>query len=477
MNRLRKAAFSPMNRLLTAIVIVLAGAGVRMAIHSGNRGLFSHPQVDELEYMSMASAPFQRPPGTYILARLPRPRLIFGGISLLPSLLFFLFLPRSRKHTLFAGLLALEPTLALSGIQVLPEAPAAALVAAGLVCFRRGENRLAGFLFGASALFRGELLLLLPLLPLTGKRGLTMALFAASAVLPVMAVNAASGAGPTVAATGGVNLWIGSDWELITTPPGVEFEQLMELSGEDTFTRRALNVISRNPSEWVLRGLTKTLAFFSLPGPGRNIDSGAALAGVFPLLAITALFLAGASGIRRNPSSAFIFAALASAFLFFPSVRYRAVFLPAFALTALDTPWKKLLPGVAAVAAASLLINYPGHVRPGLNSVLSAQNALRDNRPGQCLESLALAEREGYWGADLHNIRASAMAMMGMDFQETFLEFGRALEAAPRSPTVWRNTAAFLWNTGRVPMAREAAEKAVSLNPALRGELESILSE
>lgn len=460
-----------------ALLLVLAGGGLRLALYLRNVDLFSHPQVDELEYISPESNGFPRPPGTYLPAGMPYPRVLFGAISLLPSLFFLFLLPRGRKTTLLASLLAVEPTLALSGIQILPEAPAAALVALSLALSARGEHRLSGFSAGVSALFRGELLLLPLLFPLTGRKGLVKALYALAAVLPLMAANLHQAGSFSTAVTGGVNLWIGSDWNLLTTPPGVEFEQLMEVCPDRSFTGRAVETILKRPGEWALMGFRKTLAFFSLPGPGRNMDSGALIMGLFPLLGITLLFLAGVAGFRRNTVSVFMAAALLSAFIFFPSIRYRAVFMPAFALSVLSLPLRKLIPGMGAVILAGLLIPYPGHVRPGLNTVLTAQNALREERFGDCLALLDRAERLGYRGADLHNIRASAMAMEGRDFREVLLEFGKALEAAPRSPTVWRNMAVFLWNTGRIPMAREAAEHAVSLNPSMAEELRGILRE
>lgn len=469
--------FSRVNRYIVALLVILAGTGVRLGLRSANSSLFSHPQVDELEYTGTPDIPFRRPPGTYLLAGLPCAGILFGALSMAPSLLFLLLLPRRRESVAASFLLAVEPTLALSGIQLLPEAPAAALLALFLVLTRKGLHRSAGFVMGTAALFRGELLLLLPLSPLGGRKGLSMALHALAAVLPVVAVNMASGGPASVASTGGINLWIGSDWNLLTTPPGVEFEQLMETRPGDSFTARALDAVSRDPAGWVLRGFTKTLAFFSLPGPGRNIDSGRALRPVFPLLMVTAVFLAGAAGFRRDPASLLMAAGVASAFIFFPSVRYRAVFIPAFALAAMGTPWKRLLSGAAAVALLSLLLRYPGHVRPGLNTVLTAQNALRDDSTARCLSLLEEAELEGYTGADLHNIRASAMAREGTEFRLVLLEFGKALEAAPRSPTVWRNAAVFLWNYGRTEPAREAALTAVGLNPALRHELAPILME
>ena len=466
-----------MNRCLTVALILLAGAGLRLALYSANRSLFSHPQVDEIVYLEPPAPPFERPPGTYLPAGLPGPRIVFAAISLLPSLFFLVMLPRSGRNTVLGALAAVEPTLALSGIQILPEAPAAALTALCLVLCANGKLRLGGFALGLTALFRGEMLLLLPLSPLAGKRGVRMALFALPAVLPVIAVNLFSGGPASVASTGGINLWIGSEWHLLTTPPGVEFEQLMEISPGQSFTDRALAVVSRDPAGWAFRGIVKTLGFFSLPGPGRNIDSGAALGVVMPLLAVTAFFLAGTVRLRRDVPSLFMITALVSAFLFFPSVRYRAVFLPAFAMAAIGCPWKRLLPGAVAVLALSLLLVYPGNVRPGLNSVLMAENALRDNNPEQCLALLEDARRSGFEGADLHNIRASAMAVRGMEFGEVLVEFGQAIEGAPRSPTVWRNTAVFLWNYGRSQPAREAAEKALSLNPALMAELAPILME
>ncbi|MFO7626780.1 MAG: hypothetical protein R6V62_05945 [Candidatus Fermentibacteraceae bacterium] len=465
-----------MNRLLAVLLVVIAGATVRIVLYRANEDLFAHPQVDELEYLEPLSTPFERPPGTYFAARLPYARVAVSVISLLPSLFFLLALPRTRRNLVLSGLLAVEPTLALSGIQLLPEAPAAALTALCLVLAHSGRNRMAGFVLGAAALFRGELLILLPLLPILGRRGRTMALFALAAVAPVVAVNMASGGPPSVASTGGMNLWIGSDWSLLSTPPGVEFEQLMEVRPGHSFTERAVSIIGEDPAGWALRGMTKSLAFFTLPGPGRNIDSGEALKPLIVLLGVTALFLAGAAGIRRDLASLLMLSGVLSAFLFFPSVRYRVVFLPAFALTAAALPWRRLLFAVPAVLALSLFLQYPGHVRPGLNTLLTAQNALRENDAAGCLALLDEAGQQGFEGADIHNIRASAMAIEGREFRDVLLEFGLALELAPRSPTVWRNMAAFLWNYGRTQHAREAAQTAVRLDPGLEAELSEILS-
>jgi len=465
-----------LSRLTAVLLVVIAGTTARMVLYRANAPLFAHPQVDELEYLEPPSTPFERPPGTYFAAGLPSARVVMSVFSLLPALFFLLALPRSGKNLVLSLFLATEPTLALSGIQLLPEAPAAALTALFLMFVHRGANRMGGFVLGAAALFRGELLLLLPLLPVLGRRGRTMALFALAAVVPVAAVNVASGGPPSVASTGGVNLWIGSDWNLLSTPPGVEFEQLMEVQPGRTFTERAVSMIGEDPAGWVFRGAVKTLAFFSLPGPGRNIDSGEALKPLIPLLAVTAIFLAGAAGMRRDPASVLMAAGVLSAFLFFPSVRYRAVFLPAFALTASSLSWKRLIPGVSAVLALSILLPYPGHVRPGLNALLTAQNALRENDAAGCLSMLDEAGRQGFEGADIHNIRASAMAIEGRDFALVLTEFGKALEAAPRSPTVWRNMAVFLWNYGRTQHAIEAARTAVRLNPGLEAELSEILA-
>ncbi|MCK5842821.1 MAG: hypothetical protein KAH31_11665, partial [Candidatus Sabulitectum sp.] len=64
----------------------------------------------------------------------------------------------------------------------------------------------------------------------------------------------------------------------------------------------------------------------------------------------------------------------------------------------------------------------------------------------------------------------------GGEFQQALHEFRLALELAPESPTAWKNMAALLWNYGYRDDAFFAAEKAVSLNPALRLELSPILN-
>jgi len=91
------------------------------------------------------------------------------------------------------------------------------------------------------------------------------------------------------------------------------------------------------------------------------------------------------------------------------------------------------------------------------------------------MEYIELAEERGYEGADLHNIRGACIASSGGEFRGAAREFSRALELAPGSPTAWKNIAVLLWNNGYREEALYAAEKAVSLNSALRTQLGPIL--
>jgi tetratricopeptide (TPR) repeat protein len=91
------------------------------------------------------------------------------------------------------------------------------------------------------------------------------------------------------------------------------------------------------------------------------------------------------------------------------------------------------------------------------------------------MDWLARAEERGFEGADLHNIRGACIASSGGDFTEAAREFSRVLEMVPESPSAWKNMAALFWNYGYREEALSAAEKAVSLNPALGAELGPIL--
>jgi Flp pilus assembly protein TadD len=157
-------------------------------------------------------------------------------------------------------------------------------------------------------------------------------------------------------------------------------------------------------------------------------------------------------------------------------VRHRSIFLPAFAFSVpyfrRNTAWVSAL----IVVAVSLFYNYPADVRPGLTEVQVAEKQLENGNYEQAFENLRKAEEAGYTGADIHSVMGACIASSGGQFHDAATEFALALEIAPESPTAWKNMAAVLWNYGHRKDALEAAEKAVSLNPALRDELSPILS-
>lgn len=465
------------------LAFFLFGVAVRL-ISLGELEWFfgSNLHVDEITYVTGDSPPYERPPGTYLLAGLPLKttvlRLIFSAISMIPALALFLFLKKSRSNAILAGVLAIEPTLAFSGLQILPAAPAAAFLALALTA---GRNRplLLGWLIGCAALFRGEVLLFLPVSiffihPV--RKYLTTAGGVMIAVLPVLVINLVSGGSFALGENGPLNLWLGSSWELLETPPGIEFEELM---GDSSFADNALRSINDDFPGWLGRGAVKTAAFLSVPGPGRNIEAPDLLGSTVLkyLLPLTFLIIAlGISGSGRDSATALILTGLAAAFLFFPSIRHRAVFLPALVISISHFRWKIAAPAALAIVIFSLFLHYPAGVRPGLTHLQSAQNQLESGNCDAALVSLKRAEDEGFEGADIHSIRGACIASSGGDFREAAREFGRALEMAPKSPTAWKNMAALLWNSGYRDDAIYAANMAVSLNPVLRAELSPILS-
>ena len=441
----------------------------------------SNLHVDEITYAGGDSPPFERPPATFLLAGLPMKttalRLLFSAISLVPALAVFFFTRKNMKNAIFAGVLAIEPTLAFSGLQILPAAPAAAFLALALTAGRE-RPVLLGWFIGCAALFRGEVLLFLPISiffirPI--RKYLTTSAGILIAVLPVLLINLVSGGPFALGENGPLNLWLGSSWELLEVPPGIEFEQLM---GDNSFTDNALHAIKEDFAGWLGRGMVKTAAFLSIPGPGRNIEASELLNSTILkyLLPLTFLIIAiGISGFGRNSSTAVIVTGLVAAFLFFPSIRHRSVFLPAMVISASHFRWKIAVPVAVVVVIFSLALDYPAEVRRGLTQVQLAQNQLESGDIESALISLKLAEEKGFEGADMHSIRGACIASSGGDFSEAAREFGLALEMAPESPTAWKNMAALLWNYGYRDDAIYAAEKAVSLNPALRAELSLIL--
>ncbi len=438
--------------------------------------------VDEITYSQGDSPPFERPPGMYLLASISRNpdrmRMIFSLISLVPSIAFFLLREPGMKNSLLAGVLAVEPTLAFSGLQVLPSAPAAALLSIAL-CLNSGKYALSGWITGMAALFRGELLLFLPLSILflrpLRKWAWTVAGFT-GAVLPLMVLNLFSGGTFSIGENGPLNLWLGTSWELLSTPPGLEYEELVR--GDD-FTERAMDAIGDSPVKWLGIGLVKSAAFLSVPGPGRNIEAPELLGSsvLMITLPLTGILLAlGIGGAGRNMETSLLAAGIASAFIFFPSMRHRAVYIPALVLMASSLRWKPAVPAGAAVLALSLFMEYPAGVRRGMTEIQMAQNRLEAGRYHDAIRYLELGWERGYRGADYHSIKGASIASSGGEFAEAAEEFSRALELAPESPTAWKNMAALLWNYGYREDAVFAAERAVYLNPLLRRELASVLS-
>jgi len=437
--------------------------------------------VDEITYAEGAFPPYERPPGTYLIAGISESpevlRMIFSTLSLIPAVVLFFFREKNTANAILAGAMAVEPTLAFSGLQVLPAAPAAALLTAALVSVKKNPL-LTGWFIGCAALFRGEVLLFIPVSVLflrPFRKYLITAGGILAAVVPVSALNLASGGGFAPGGNGALNVWIGSSWDLLETPPGQEFEQLM---GATSFTDNAVSAVTGDFPGWVGRGFQKIGAFLQIPGPGRNIETPQLLLGTVLMLflPLTLLFLAfGISGFRKNTATAIMVTGIAAAFLFFPSVRYRSIFIPAFAVSVPYFRKKTALVSALLIIAVSLFYNYPGSVRPGLTEVQVAEKLLGNGSCEMALENLRKAEEEGYTGADIHSVRGACIASSGGQFHDAATEFALALEIAPESPTAWKNMAAVLWNYGYREEAFEAAEKAVSLNPALRDELNPIL--
>ncbi len=468
--------------------------------------------VDEVTYSGSPFIPgvrgFSRPPGMFIISGLLNclhsvtfSRILFSLLSLFPALALYLAFRKNSGVWLYictAGLI-LSPFMVLFGFQLLPAIPAAALIAFSLLSLKSGRTAIAGFLAGIAILFRAELVLVpLFLLVLSCphhlRKWLMFTGFAAVAVMPVIILNLFAGAGPVIASNGGENLWLGTSWELVTTPPGTEFEELVStgtsLSGGDTvFLDRAFTSIVSSPLEWLSMGGRKLLAFFTLPGPGRNFETGWLLQKSWLIILLPLTLLAMSAGtavaLRRNKNFwhsaaiAVICSGIASAFIFFPSARFRLVALPAFWFLAasVNGDWRiirrAIVPAVLIVLI-SLLLTYPGMERSGLTSMLAAEYLLDSGRLNESAEYLMDAEERGYFGADLFNLRGVLVSLSGNP-QEGVLEFEKALEIAPQSPTLWKNYAVSLWTSTRYEDSIEAARRAVFLNPLLREQLRPIL--
>lgn len=468
--------------------------------------------VDEKTYSMSPFVPgiegFSRPPGMFLVSMLLNmqhnvtlSRILFALLSLLPALALYLaFRKRGGTwvHMCTAGLI-FSPFMVLFGLQLLPAVPAAALIAFTLLLAKRGRVVSAGFLAGIAILFRAELALVPLFLLLFSFRKhfrewMMFTASAAIAVIPVIVLNLAAGAGPVIASNGGENLWLGTDWELINTPPGTEFEELVStgesLTGGDTvFFDRALSSIGISPFTWLSMGGRKLLAFFTLPGPGRNFETGWILwrTWLIILLPLTLLAIsAGTTTVFRKGKSfwqsiaaAVICSGVVSAFIFFPSARFRSAVLPAFWFMAasLIPDWnnlKKAIAPAAGIVIVSLLVTYPGMERSGLTSMLAAEYLIDSGKLGESAEYLDDAEERGYSGADLYNLRGVLVSLSGNQ-GEGLLEFEKALLIAPESPTLWKNYAVSLWSNGRYVDSIEAARRAVFLNPLLREQLSPIL--
>ena len=449
---------------------------------------------------------FSRPPAMFIAAMLMNvsrntaaSRIAITILSLLPALALYLAFRKKGGVWLYictAGL-ALSPFMVLYGIQIMPAVPAAALISFTILLVKRKNTALAGFLIGIAILFRAELALVPIFLFLFSFRShfrkwMVFTGFAAIAVVPVIVLNLFAGAGPVIASNGGENLWFGTSWELVTTPPGTEFEQLVSTgntqSAENSvFLERAFNSISHEPAGWLKMGVSKVLAFFTLPGPGRNFETGWLLQKTWLIVLLPLTLLAMSIGITVSFKSkksfwqltavAVICSGIASAFIFFPSARFRTAMLPAFWFLAVTPDWKILrtaLVPAAGIVLISLCVTYPGKERSGLTSMLAAEYLLDSGDLAESAEYLRDAEERGYYGADLHNIRGVLVSLSGYT-ERGQGEFERALEIAPNSPTLWKNYAVSLWSNGKHGDSIEAARIAVYLNPLLRDELMPIL--
>jgi len=502
-------------RLLLIVLLLAAGVRLAAAYRLDTILPLQGMYVDEISYSASpyieSISGMTRPPGMYVLNLVLgtgdspiSTRLLLSVLSILPaSALAIALKGRRDAWSVFCVFgLALSPFLAFFGLQLLPAVPAAVLISFALLAAWRERMISAGLLAGSAALFRGELVMvpiILLLISVAGRdvrRGLVFAAGSAFVLVPVMAVNLWAGAGPVIAVNGGENLWLGSDWTLLTTPPGTEFEQLMSVNAENgsvesAFMRRAVSRISNSPLDWAGMGGSKLMAFLSIPGPGRNMETGWLLGRVylFLFLPLTMAGMAfGIAGIRLRDAGflerlalSVILTGTLSAVIFFPAARFRTSVLPAFWFLA---AFRGIPAGRRAWAAASacavmlsisLLYRYPGSERPGLTSVLAAERLISTGHLQEGVHRLDDAADRGYEGSDLHNLYGTALSLSGMPGQG-LREFEEAVALAPGSPTLWRNYAVSLWNNHRYEESVAAARTAVHLNPLLRDELAPILA-
>ena len=193
----------------------------------------------------------------------------------------------------------------------------------------------------------------------------------------------------------------------------------------------------------------------------------------------TAGFIKRGKNFWQSTAASFICSGIVSAFIFFPSARFRLTVLPAcWFLAASLFPDRKysrlvIVPAVIIVII-SLLVTYPGMERSGLTSMLAAEYLLDSGKLNESAEYLRDAEERGYFGSDLHNLRGVLVSLSGNP-GEGAAEFEKALEIAPGSPTLWKNYAVSLWSNCRYRDSVDAARRAVFLNPLLREQLRPIL--
>lgn len=500
---------------LFLIILVAFAIGIRVWTFTSVNDLLplNGLYVDEKTYtmnpVIPGSSGFSRPPGMFVMAMITNAgnhpldsRIIISLLSLLPAIALLLaFIRKQRSSWVYICCtgLALSPFVILSGIQFLPAVPAAAFLSFSMLFAKRRKFLLAGFLAGVAALFRAELVLIPAVLFFfTFRYNLRKwSIFAAGtvmAVLPLIILNISAGAGPVIAVNGAENLWLGTNWELLSTPPGTEFEELVaigeqESGGDSVFLQRAFRAIGSSPLTWFGMGIQKILAFFTLPGPGRNLETGWLLKKTFLILMLPLSLMAMSIGSVRcfdknrifwhDLAVSIICAGVISAFVFFPSARFRLTSISAFwFLSASAVPGRKHLryAGFAAlvIILISLFITYPGMVRSGLTSTLAAEHMIGSGNPSGALEELDYASKRGFYGADLYNLTGVSHSLLGYP-AEGLKEFEKAIDIAPESPTLWKNYAVSLWTNGKYNESVHAARRAVNLNPLLRDQLEPIL--
>lgn len=496
-------------RLWALAAVILLGVAARLlfAFHLDEELPLEGLYVDERMYAqglrTLSGNALERPPGMYLLADLLgaeedalSARIALSAVSLFPALLLLFMLPDRSWSMLVSVLVAVDPHLILFGLQILPAVPACILVTASLLLLRRGRFCFSGLLLGLACLFRSEVALLVPLLPiwglLAGHRAselLRTPAVALVVLLPVMALNMSSGAGPVLSTNAAENLWLGTSTDLVEVPPGLEFEELVAVrSGEGQqafFLRRALSAVREKPLHWLGLGLTKALRSLTLPGPGRNLEVAYLLRGWWSwalLIPLAVLLSLGYARIRpageawRILSYSCLLAVPLIGFIFFPAARYRLAFLPgAWMLAAAEFPRPREVPVAGAILlfilALSLAVKWPPATRNGTTQILRAEAQLEAGNPAAALETLREASRERrYRGADLANLSGIALMRMGRS-EEGVAMFKRAIRQAPSSPTAWKNLAVALLRSGDRQAAAEAASEAVRIDPRLGEEL------